>query len=64
VELEPAPVYTKEPNGAIEQLGGVLITRGTAMKKKLLIELHPKIFSCAAYLLNRSLTQRLNWETP
>ena len=64
VELEPAPVYTKEPNGAIERSGGVLITRGTAMKKKLPIELHPEIFSCAAYLLNRSPTRRLNWETP
>ena len=34
------------------------------MKKKLPIELHPEIFSCAAYLLNRSPTRRLNWETP
>jgi hypothetical protein len=60
VELKPALVYIKEPNGAIEQLSGVLITQGTAIKKKLPIELHPKIFSCAAYLLNRSPTQRLN----
>jgi len=64
VELEPALVYTKELNGAIERSGGVLIARGTAMKKKLPIELHPEIFSCAAYLLNRSPTRRLKWETP
>jgi hypothetical protein len=60
VELKLALVYIKEPNGAIKQLGGVLITQGTTIKKKLFIKLHPEIFLCAAYLLNKSLTQRLN----
>jgi hypothetical protein len=56
VELKLALIYTKEPNGAIKQLGGVLIAQGTAIKKKLLIKLHLKIFLCTAYLLNKLLT--------
>jgi hypothetical protein len=64
--IEPSPPRTPEPNGAIERSGGVLKEKVTALRtmSNLPKILEPEFFCAAAYLLNRSPTRSLNWETP
>jgi hypothetical protein len=63
--MEKSPPHTQDQNGPAERSGGVLIRRARAMKNtiNLLEILWPKFLTCVAYLLNRSPTKSLNWET-
>lgn len=63
-QLSHSATYTPEQNGTIKRSRGVIIARSTAMKRKLPIELWPEIYSAAGYLLNRSPTRSIDWETP
>jgi hypothetical protein len=64
--MEKSPPHTQDQNGPAERSGGVIIGRGRAMKNTANLPeiLWPEILTCAAYLLNRSPTKSLNWETP
>ena len=64
--MQPTPPYTKELNGAIKRLGRTIITQSRALKQSanLLEGLWPKIFKTAGYLINRSLTAVLDYDTP
>ena len=63
---EPAPPYTKEPNGLIERAGGVLTQRARAMRihARLPKNLSHEMYRTAAYILNRTPTEALGWKTP
>jgi hypothetical protein len=62
---ELAPADTKEPNGLIKRVGGVLTQRARAMRihANLLKDLSHKMYRTAAYILNRTPTEALGWKT-
>jgi hypothetical protein len=64
--IESSPPYTQAQNGMAERSGGVIIARGRNMRNtaNLPALLWPEIYTCAAYLLNRSPTRSLGWITP
>ena len=64
--MEKSPLHTQDQNGPAKQSGGVIIGRARAMKNTANLPeiLWPEMITCAAYLLNRSPTKSLNWETP
>lgn len=64
--IETSPPHTQDQNGSAERSGGVIIGRARKMRytANLPQMLWPEIISCAVYLLNRSPTKSLKWETP
>lgn len=57
---------THEQNGAAERSGGVLTLRARKLKhlSSLPETMMPELYLTAAYLLNRSPTRRLEWDSP
>lgn len=64
--LERSAPYTQEQNGLAEASGYRLTVIATALKgmSKFPASLWPEMYKTAAYILNRSPTQVLAWETP
>ena len=64
--MESLPLDTQDQNGLAERSRGVIIARGRNMKNtaNLPDKLWPEIVYCAGYLLNRSPTKSLEWQTP
>ncbi len=65
ITMETSPPHTQDQNGLAERSGGVIITRSWNMKQtaNLPDKLWPEIVHCAGYLLNRSPTKSLGWQT-
>jgi hypothetical protein len=59
------PAYTKEPNGNAKRSGRTLISRARALKadSKLPDDMWLEIYKAARYILNRTPTKSLSWET-
>jgi hypothetical protein len=66
ITAEVSAPYVHAQNGAAERSGGVLTVRAAKLKAEgnLPEALWSDIYEAAAYILNRSPTRRLNWETP
>ena len=66
IVLEPSAPYTQAQNGAAERAGGVIKTKGRAMRTgaKLPEHLWPEISKAAVYLHNRIPSQHLGWKSP
>ena len=66
ITSESSAVYTPEQNGAAERSGGVLLNRATKLRLAggLPEELWPEVIPAAGYLLNRTPTKSLGWESP
>ena len=64
--IESSPPQTQDQNRLAERSGGVIVARGRNMKNtaNLPDKLWPEILQCAGYLLNRSPTKSLSWQTP
>ena len=64
--IEQTPPYTKEPNGAAERSGGVMITKARTIRvyANLPAEMWPEAIKTAGYLTNRSPSRQLEWKTP
>lgn len=63
---EKSPPFTPEPNGAAERSGRTLTTRARALilSSNLPHHLWPEIYMAAAYLVNRTPSRTLDWDTP
>ena len=66
ITVEKSAPFTPEQNGASERSGGVIIERARSLKasSNLPALLWPEIYRTAAYLLNRSPTRAIKWNTP
>ena len=66
IRYEPRAEYTDEQNGLAERAGSLLIIRARAMRIQagLPKSLSNKLIRTAAYVLNRTPTEALNWRTP
>jgi len=64
--MEKSPPHTQDQNGLAKRSGGVIIGRAKAMKNTANLPeiLWLEMLTCTAYLLNKSPTKSLNWETP
>ena len=64
--IETSAAYTPAQNGSAERSGAMLIRRARAIRidARLPENLWPEAFMAAGYLINRSPTKRLDWETP
>jgi hypothetical protein len=65
-EIQTTPPYTAEPNGGIERSGRTIITRSRALKEagNLPEGIWPEIYRTAGYLINRSPSAVIDYETP
>ncbi len=66
VTIELTPPYTKEPNANIERSGRSLTVRATGLRLegKLPANMWSEIYIAAGYIMNRTPTKALEWETP
>jgi len=66
IRYEPRAEYTDEQNGLAERAGSLLIIRARAMRIQagLPKSLSNELIRTAAYVLNRTPTEALNWRTP
>jgi hypothetical protein len=60
------PAYTKEPNGNAERSGRTITYKARALKRdsKIPDNMWPEIYKASGYILNRTPTKSLDWETP
>jgi hypothetical protein len=66
IRYEPRAEYTDEQNGLAERAGSLLVIRARAMKIQagLPKSLSHELIRTAAYVLNRTPTEALQWKTP
>jgi len=66
ISLEISPPYTQSQNGSAERSGGVIIEKSRCMRIEAYLpeELWPEIKKAAAYLINRTPSRGLRWQTP
>lgn len=66
INLETSAPYTPAQNGIAERAGGVLIAKARAMRQQANLPhtLWREIIGAAAYLTNRTPTERIQWRTP
>lgn len=66
IQIETSAPYTPEQNGSAERSGGVILTRARSMRigAHLPEDMWPEVVKTAAYLLNKTPTRQLGWQTP
>ena len=73
IQLEVSSPYTKQQNGRAESSGDLIVRKATALRQSagfpeqttaLPAYLWPEFFEAATYILNRSPSRGLNWQTP
>ncbi|KAI1670089.1 hypothetical protein L13192_05605 [Pyrenophora tritici-repentis] len=66
IRYEPRAEYTEEQNGLAERAGSLLVIRARAMRIQagLPKSLSHELLRTAAYVLNRTPTEALQWKTP
>jgi len=66
IRYEPRAEYTEEQNGLAERAGSLLVVRARAMRIQagLPKSLSHELIRTAAYVLNRTPTEALQWKTP
>lgn len=66
IRYEPRAEYTEEQNGLAERAGSLLVVRARAMRIQagLPKSLSHELLRTAAYVLNRTPTEALQWKTP
>ena len=66
IDLQIAPIATKEPNGGVERQGGVILQKARTMliAANLPDDLWPEAVHAATYLLKRSPSRARNYKAP
>ena len=66
IDFKTSTPYSPEQNGSAERSGGVIVAKSRCIRinASLPEEMWPEIVKASAYLLNRTLSKRLEWKSP